>query len=410
MSRAPTDYRSRSERRIRAIVARWLVRPVGIVLLVAGGDSLPAWTRGDQPAQPPTAVTGTSAGAQASAGTQTTTGTRTTTGTAGGRTLAPPRADTNAPSDAPTRPAGTAADADAVEPALFVGPPEPPWLVGPPAPGIEELAEGLYVATGYGGNLVARVTAEGTIIAGELTARADTIAARLAGVTDQPVRYVLRTHRHDEGPADLPVPWRNARLVAPEPSESLASGSGVGEPAEPPDLSFTRGLSLFLGEAEVQLHHFAPAHTAGDAAVLFPDLGVLYAGDLVVRGMPFVDYAAGGSSRGWVESLDGILALDFETAIPGAGPPLTKRDVQVFRDRFVTLRMRATQLLYRNVPPASALPLLQTADLDWPLDPGGEFAARSFAALYDELAVEREEAREAAAAEPDEASEAIARP
>ena len=300
--------------------------------------------------------------------------------------------------------------ADAFDPSLFVGPPEPPWLVGPPAPGIEELVEGLYLATGYGGNMVARVTSDGVVIAGELTAAADTLAARIASVIEQPVRYVLRAHRHQEGPAALPTPWRNARLVAPEPPKSLPSGTGIRRPAEPPDLSFTRGLSLFLGEAEVRFHHFAPAHTDSDVAVLFPDLGVVYAGDLVVRGMPFIDYAAGGSSLGWVESLDGILALEFETLIPGAGPPLTRRDVQVFRDRFVTLRMRATQLLYRNVPLQGALPLLHTADLDWPLNPRGDFAARSFAALYDELAGEREEAREAAATESDETSEATVRP
>ena len=288
--------------------------------------------------------------------------------------------------------------ADRFDPALFVGPPEPPWLVGPPAPGIEELAEDLYVVTGYGGNVVARVTPEGVIIAGEVTPRAETIAEWVAGVTDRPVRYVLRTHRHGDDSAALPSSWQNARLVAPEPPETSAPGGGAQPRPQRPDLSFTRGLSLFLGDAEVRLLRFAPAHTGNDAAVLFPDLGVLYAGDLVVRGLPFIDYPTGGSSRGWVETLDGILALEFDTVVPGAGPALTKRDVQVFRDRFVTLRMRAMQLLYRNVAQAEALPLLQTADLDWSLAPGGPFAARSFAALYDELAIERVEAREAAEA------------
>ncbi|MCY4636323.1 MAG: hypothetical protein OXG04_17750 [Acidobacteria bacterium] len=369
-----------------------LVRSVGIALLMASGDSLAAWTRGVQPPQPPIAVTGASTGAQ------------TATGTPGGQTPAQQPADADAASAAPTRPAGTEA-ANALDPAPFVGPPEPPWLYGPPeppwlygppAPGIEELAEGLYVVTGYGGNVVARITAEGVVVAGELTAAADTIAATIAGVTDQPVRYVLRTHRHDGEPAALPAPWRDARRVAPGQPVPLPLGAAARQRPEATDLTFTRGLSLFLGGAEVRLHHFAPAHTGGDTAVLFPDLGVVYAGNLVVRGMPFIDYAAGGSSRGWVETLDGILALEFETAVPGAGPALTKREVQVFRDRFVTLRMRTMQLLYRGVAREDALPLLETSDLDWPLVAGRPFAERSFAALYDELVVEREEARAAA--------------
>ena len=357
-----------------------------MALLAAGGDSLAAETRGVQPQQPPTAVTGASVVAGEEP-----------TGLTG-------------PQQPPTAVTGASDTAEAFDPAQFVGPPEPPWLYGPPAPGIAEIADGLYVVSGYGGNVIARVTAEGVVVAGELTPAADTIAALVAGVTDQPVRYLLRTHRHEAGSAAIPAAWRNARIVALE-QMPRTSGAGVRVQPEPPDLTFTRGLSLFLREAEVRLRHFAPAHTAGDAAVLFPDLGVLYAGELVVRGMPFIDYAAGGASRGWVETLDGILALDFETAVPGAGPPLTKRDVQVFRDRFVTLRMRTMQFLHRDVAREEALSLLQTADLDWPFLPEGPFASQSFAALYDEMAVEREEAREAAAAEAEDAvDETGARP
>lgn len=365
------------------------------IMLAAGTQVAATRTRPAPPPPPPASVTD-----PASA--------RTAAAAPSGQTASsrPAGADTG-PDAAPSTGPGTA---DAFDAAVFVGPPEPPWLVGPPAPGIEELAEDLYVVTGYGGNVVARVTPEGVVIAGELTPSAETIAQWVASVTDQPVRYVLRTHRHGDESAALPTSWQNARLVAPEQPETSAPSPGAQPPPQRPDLSFRRGLSLFLGEAEVRLLRFAPAHTGNDAAVLFPDLGVLYAGDLVVRGMPFIDYAAGGSSRGWVETLDAILALEFETAIPGTGSALTKHDVQVFRDRFVTLRMRATQLLYRNVGQAEALPLLQTADLDWPLAPGGPFAARSFTALYDELAIEREEARKAAAAESDEAVEETERP
>ena len=256
MSRPPTESRFRSDRRICPVVARWIVQPVGIALLMAGGgDTQAAWTRGVQPAQPPT----TAAGPQTPAGTP------------GGRIPAPQPVDADAASDTPTRPAATDA-AVVFDLAQFVGPPEPPWLYGPPAPGIEEIADGLYVVSGYGGNVVARVTAEGVVVAGELTPAADTIAALVAGVTDQPVSYLLRTHRHEDGSAAVPAVWRNARLVALE-RMPRASGAGVRVQPEPPDLTFTRGLSLFPGEAEVQLRHFAPAHTAGDATVPLPRSG-----------------------------------------------------------------------------------------------------------------------------------------
>ena len=397
MSRPRSEHRIRPAGRFRAPAANRLAHAVCIALLAAGMD-IPLR------AQPPA----TTAGAQAPSprptdGVDAPDGPAQPAGVDAPDGPAQPAGGVDAP-DGAAQPAGVDA-VGAVPSAPFVGPPEPPWLFGPPAPGIEALAEDLYVVTGYGGNVVARVTPEGVVVAGELTAAADTIAATIAGVTDQPVRYLLRTHGHDGEPAALPAPWRDARRVAPEQPERLPHGAGARSPQEATDLTFTRGLSLFLGGAEVRLHHFAPAHTGSDTAVLFPDPGVLYAGDLVVRGMPFIDYAAGGSSRGWVETLDGILALEFETAVPGTGPALTKRDVQVFRDRFVTLRMRMLQLLYRGVAREDALPLLETSDLDWPLVASRPFAERSLAALYDELVVEREEARAAAELERGTADE-----
>ena len=395
MSRPPTETAAPAGRPTATVLC--------IVLLAAGSHVAAIGTSTASPLRPPAAAVHPVEGQTAAT-------------VPAGQTAPSPPAGADARPET-TQPAGNA-PADILDPALFVGPPVPPWLFGPPAPGIEALAEGLYVATGYGGNVVARVTPEGVLIAGELTSAADTIAAWVESVTDRPVRYVLRTHRHGNDPATLPLPWRNATLVAPEQPEIVApeqparspAGADAQAPPESPDLAFTQGLSLFLGEAEVRLHYFAPAHTGNDAVVLFPDLGVLFAGDLVVRGLPFIDYAAGGSSRGWVETLDGILALDFDTVVPGAGPMLTKRDVQVFRDRFVTLRMRAMQLLYRDVPREEALLFLTTTDLDWPLAPTGPFAAQSFASLYDELAIEREEARASAAAESDEAPEETERP
>lgn len=307
----------------------------------------------------------------------------------------------SAPLPQPAQTAGNA-PASAFDPTRFVGPPEPPWLVGPPAPGIRAIAEGLYLVSDPSGNFAARVTPDGVLVAGGLTVDAARVAARIAGITDRPVRYVVRTHRRSGERPGLPATWRNATIVAPEPAAT--AWTGIAPAAERPDLSFTDGLSLFLGETEAVLRHFPSAHTGHDAAVLFADLGVLYAGELVVPGLPFIDYAAGGASRGWVEALDGILALDFDIVIPGIGPALTKRDAQTFRDRLVTLRMRAMQLHYRGVAEADALPLLRTRDLDWPLAPAGLFAQRSFIALYREMAAEREAAR-IAASEGDEAGE-----
>lgn len=40
-----------------------------------------------------------------------------------------------------------------------------------------------------------------------------------------------------------------------------------------------------------------------------------------------------------------LLKLDFDTAIPGHGPAITKSDVRVFRDKMQTLNQRMTAFI-----------------------------------------------------------------
>ena len=117
----------------------------------------------------------------------------------------------------------------------------------------------------------------------------------------------------------------------------------------------------------------------------------MHAGDLFTDGYPIIDYASGGSSRGWVEALDRILALDFETIILARGPVMTRTDVQLFRDWFVTVRTRVRQLIERNVPKRRVTRELIMDDLTRPLAGDSLFLRRTLPNLYDELVEERQE-------------------
>jgi len=63
--------------------------------------------------------------------------------------------------------------------------------------------------------------------------------------------------------------------------------------------------------------------------------------------------------------LDAMLKLDFDTAIPGAGPLLTKADVQAFRMKIGTVIDRASALVKTGVVPGQLLMQLKTDDLGW---------------------------------------------
>ncbi len=85
---------------------------------------------------------------------------------------------------------------------------------------------------------------------------------------------------------------------------------------------------------------------------------------------PFIDYANGGSSTEWITTLDNILKLDFDTAIPGHGPVMKKDDVRRFRQKFQTLRQRMTDLIKSGVKKEELAAKLKTDDLNWPLQFG----------------------------------------
>ncbi len=78
-----------------------------------------------------------------------------------------------------------------------------------------------------------------------------------------------------------------------------------------------------------------------------------------------------------------MLKLDFDTAIPGAGPVLTKADVAgVPRRSSAPVMMRATELVQAGVAKEELLKQLKTDDIGWAprvpqIDPFYEELARS---------------------------------
>jgi hypothetical protein len=80
---------------------------------------------------------------------------------------------------------------------------------------------------------------------------------------------------------------------------------------------------------------------------------------------PLADYAGAAVSSASGRCLDAMLRLDFDTAVPGAGPLLTKADVQAFRVKIGTVIDRASALVKSGVPANQLLMQLKTDDLGW---------------------------------------------
>ena len=250
-----------------------------------------------------------------------------------------------------------------------------------------EVKDGLYYVNGVGGNVGVRVTSEGVILIDDKFPRnVDGIRDQVRSVTDQQIRYVVNTHHHGDHAGGNPGFIGDAEIIA---HENARANMIRNEQEAPPRIVYADRTGVHLGGAEVQAHHFGRGHTNGDSVVYFPDLRVIHGGDLLHGTAPFIDYANGGSSGEWIGVIDGMLSLDFDTAIPGHGGLMTRADVEAFRDQFIAVRERMHTLIEGGLQKPDAAARIVTPELSWTTAENGLFMRRSIPGFYDEIAAER---------------------
>jgi len=271
-------------------------------------------------------------------------------------------------------------------PAVWTATTQAPKPPGPLA--IQRVKGDLYVISGEGGNVAAYVTGEGVVLVDDMFDRNhDDILAKVRSVTDQPIRYVLNTHQHDDHaggdfkmlPIAEVIAHKNVRanLVARrQPFYEDTPGTPIGLPR----VTFSDETSVYLGGKEVRAKYFGRGHTNGDAVILFPEVGVIHTGDLFLGrrapapGSPaasrppgvniFVDYAQGGSFIDWSKTLEGVLTLDFDTIIPGHGPISRKADLIAFTRDLEAMRSRVAGLVKAGRTKDEIVSVLET-DYGW---------------------------------------------
>ena len=257
---------------------------------------------------------------------------------------------------------------------------------------IEQVKPGLYAILNPGANTLAvRVTNDGVILVDDMfEANYEQILALVKSVTPQPVKYVISTHHHGDHTGGNVRFLQQAQILGHKNARANMVRATPPQPGAPP-ITFTSEAAIHLGGAEVQLHHVGRGHTNGDTVVYFPDLRVMATGDLfvVLPRVPTIDYQNGGTSLGWVPTIDNILKFDFDTVIPGHGPVATRADLQQFKSRIQTLQTRTRELIKQGVPKDQYLSKLKVDDLGWSLAPETLFVRNAASPFYDELAAAR---------------------
>ncbi len=210
----------------------------------------------------------------------------------------------------------------------------------------EQLAPGIAVLFGNGGNIGVAYGEDGTVLIDDQFAPlTPKIVAAVEKLGATPVKYLINTHwhgdhtggnenlgkagaiimAHDNVRIRMATPQvRGTRTLAPSPKIAL------------PVITYHDGLSLHVNGDEVRTYHMHDGHTDGDSVVIWRKANIVHMGDLFFHKvtLPFIDLSSGGSARGLLAATEKVLAMtDANTKIiPGHGPVATRADLEAYRD------------------------------------------------------------------------------
>ena len=203
----------------------------------------------------------------------------------------------------------------------------------------ETVTEDVHVLFGAGGNVGILATEAGAVIVDTLTFRmqGELVREQAEDLGGGPVQVVLNTHYHqDHSHGNLAFAGGTRFVAATRTPLYMRHFDGdywAGSEDRMPNELVSDVREIAIGDKTIRAHHLGAGHTGGDIVVLFVEDRVLHTGDLFVNGRyPFIDLPGGGTIPAWIETLDRVLALDFELVIPGHGPVGRREDIVGFQD------------------------------------------------------------------------------
>jgi glyoxylase-like metal-dependent hydrolase (beta-lactamase superfamily II) len=214
---------------------------------------------------------------------------------------------------------------------------------------ITKLSEGIYLFRHQFHQSIFIITSQGAIVTDPITSDAAAwLKAEIKTLTDQPVRYVVYSHHHNDHISGGDVfadtalfvsHWAAKRQLEKEPDPQIPV----------PDITFTDRLFIELGGKRVELIYTGRNHSDNSIVLLLPQEKLLFAVDFIP-----VETVAYRTMRSdypddWIESLKRVEQLDFETLVPGHGKIGKKEHVRLFRGYLMDLTAAVKQSIQKGM-------------------------------------------------------------
>ena len=244
-----------------------------------------------------------------------------------------------------------------------------------------EVGEGLHVLFGIGGNIAASIGEDGVLIVDNMFPEmVPKVRAAIAELGGGDIDYAVNTHWHfDHAEGNLTLGPAGTSIVAHDNSAAMMAKTNVlnlvitkylqeAYPREArPAISFDDRMRLYFNGDEIDIVHAGPAHTAGDAAVIFRKHNAVHFGDVFNNtGYPFIDADSGGGIDGMIAFCQAILDEMGPNAviIPGHGEVTDSATLQAYIDMLKTVRERVAAMIADGKSMEEVMAAKPTADFD----------------------------------------------
>lgn len=227
-----------------------------------------------------------------------------------------------------------------------------------------EIASGVYLLEGSGGNMVAVTGADGILLVDSgFEEGGDLLAEAVARLGSGPVRFLVNTHFHfdhvggnehlaDSGAVIIAHQTARQRMLA---EWHVPDGLGMEMPVIPPypeaalpTLTFKASTTVHLDGQPIEIIKLPDGHTDADVAVFLREANVLHTGDVFFsNSFPIVDSFHGGSIDGLITEVGALIDLadDDTIVVPGHGPLSNRLGLREYRERLQAGRDRIATLI-----------------------------------------------------------------